>query len=38
VKHDRVFFLFDDRLVVPGPRVVDGTVAIARALHPGAFK
>jgi iron complex transport system substrate-binding protein len=38
VKNDRVQFVTDDRIVVPGPRVVDGTRAIAEALHPGAFK
>jgi ABC-type Fe3+-hydroxamate transport system substrate-binding protein len=38
VRNHRVLFLFDDRIVVPGPRVVEGTLAIARALHPGAFQ
>jgi iron complex transport system substrate-binding protein len=38
VRHHRVLFLFDDRIVIPGPRVVEGTVAMARALHPDAFK
>jgi len=38
VKNDRVIFLFDDRIVVPGPRVAEGTRAIAEALHPDAFK
>ena len=38
VKNGRIFFLFDDRIVIPGPRVVEGTLAIARALHPDAFK
>jgi iron complex transport system substrate-binding protein len=38
VRNHRVFFLFDDRIVIPGPRVVEGTMAIARALHPDAFK
>jgi iron complex transport system substrate-binding protein len=37
VKNGRVLFLFDDRIVIPGPRVVDGTLAIARALHPELF-
>jgi iron complex transport system substrate-binding protein len=37
VRTRRVHFLFDDRIVIPGPRVVDGTAAIARALHPEAF-
>jgi len=38
VRNGRIVFLFDDRIVVPGPRIVDGTVALARALHPDAFK
>ncbi len=38
VHNHRVLFLFDDRIVVPGPRVVEGTRAIAQALHPDAFK
>jgi iron complex transport system substrate-binding protein len=38
VRNNRVIFLFDDRIVIPGPRVVEGTTAMARALHPDAFK
>jgi iron complex transport system substrate-binding protein len=38
VRNGRVHFLFDDRIVIPGPRVVDGTTAIARAIHPDVFK
>lgn len=38
VRNGRVLFLFDDRIVIPGPRVVEGTLEIARALHPDAFK
>ena len=38
VRNDRVQFVTDDRIVVPGPRVVEGTRAIAQALHPDAFK
>jgi len=38
VRNGRVHFLFDDRIVIPGPRVVDGTLAIARAIHPDIFK
>jgi len=38
VRNQRVLFLFDDRIVIPGPRVVEGTLEIARALHPDAFK
>ena len=37
VKNGRVLFLFDDRIVVPGPRVAEGTLVMARALHPEAF-
>jgi ABC-type Fe3+-hydroxamate transport system substrate-binding protein len=37
VRTNRVHFLFDDRIVIPGPRVVDGTEAMARVLHPDAF-
>jgi iron complex transport system substrate-binding protein len=38
VRNHRVLFLFDDRIVIPGPRVVEGTREIARALHPDAFE
>jgi iron complex transport system substrate-binding protein len=38
VRNHRVLFLFDDRIVIPGPRVVEGTMAMAKALHPEAFK
>ena len=38
VRGGRVHFLFDDRIVIPGPRVVDGTRAMAAALHPDLFK
>jgi ABC-type Fe3+-hydroxamate transport system substrate-binding protein len=38
VRDNRVLFLFDDRIVIPGPRVVEGTRAMAEAIHPGAFK
>jgi iron complex transport system substrate-binding protein len=38
VRGNRVLFLFDDRIVIPGPRVVEGTELMARALHPDAFK
>jgi iron complex transport system substrate-binding protein len=38
VRNNRVLFLFDDRIVIPGPRVVDGTRVMAEALHPDAFK
>jgi iron complex transport system substrate-binding protein len=38
VRNNRVIFLFDDRIVIPGPRVVEGTRAMAKALHPDVFK
>ncbi len=38
VRNRRVLFLFDDRIVIPGPRVVEGTLVMAKALHPEAFK
>jgi len=37
VRNGRVVFLFDDRIVVAGPRVAEGTLLIAKALHPEAF-
>jgi iron complex transport system substrate-binding protein len=37
VRNNRVVFLFDDRIVIPGPRVVEGTMAMAKALHPDVF-
>ena len=38
VRTRRIYFLTGDYLVVPGPRVGQGTEAFARALHPEAFK
>ena len=38
VRNNRVLFIFDDRLVIPGPRLVEGTAEMARALHPDAFR
>jgi ABC-type Fe3+-hydroxamate transport system substrate-binding protein len=38
VRSGRIVFLFDDRIVVPGPRVAEGTLLMARALHPEVFK
>ena len=37
VRNHRVTIVRDDRTVIPGPRVGDGTELIARALHPEAF-
>jgi cobalamin transport system substrate-binding protein len=38
VRDNRLAFLVDDRLVVPGPRIADGAELLARALHPEAFR
>jgi iron complex transport system substrate-binding protein len=38
VKNGRIYFLTGDYLVVPGPRVALAAEALARALHPEAFK
>ena len=38
VQRGRIHILSGEHLVVPGPRVVRGTEAFARALHPDAFK
>ena len=37
VRHNRLHFLNGDHMLVPGPRVAQGTEAFARALHPDAF-
>jgi iron complex transport system substrate-binding protein len=37
VRNGRIYVLRGDYLVVPGPRVGQGTEAFARALHPEAF-
>jgi iron complex transport system substrate-binding protein len=36
VRNGRIFFMFDDRIVVPGPRIAEGTLLMAKALHPDA--
>jgi iron complex transport system substrate-binding protein len=38
VQSGRIAILNGEHLVVPGPRVVQGTEAFARVLHPDAFK
>ena len=38
VRNSRVFFLDDQKTVVPGPRVAEGVDLIAHTLHPDAFK
>jgi iron complex transport system substrate-binding protein len=37
VRSKRIAFITDERTVIPGPRVAEGTELIARALHPDAF-
>jgi iron complex transport system substrate-binding protein len=37
VRDSRISILTDERTVVPGPRVAEGTELIARVLHPEAF-
>ena len=38
VRNSRVYFLDDQKTIVPGPRIGDGIEVIARTLHPDAFK
>lgn len=38
VREGRVYKINDDHLMRPGPRALDGLEAMARALHPEAFK
>jgi iron complex transport system substrate-binding protein len=38
VRQKRVYLLYGDHLVVPGPRIGRATEEFARALHPEAFK
>ena len=38
VRNSRVYFLDDQKTVVPGPRVAEGIELIAHTLHPDAFK
>jgi iron complex transport system substrate-binding protein len=38
VRNGRIHFLNGDYMVVPGPRLAQGTEAFARALHPEAFR
>jgi iron complex transport system substrate-binding protein len=38
VRNDRIYILTDEMLSVPGPRVADATLAIAKALHPELFR
>jgi ABC-type Fe3+-hydroxamate transport system substrate-binding protein len=38
VRSKRITIITDQRAVVPGPRVAEGTELIARAIHPDAFE
>ena len=38
VRNNRVYVIADERTVVPGPRVAEGTRLIAATLHPDAFR
>ena len=38
VKNGRVLFVFDDGIVVPGARIAEGTLVMAKALHADLFK
>jgi iron complex transport system substrate-binding protein len=38
VRNGRVHMIGDERTVIPGPRVAQGTELIARVLHPDAFE
>jgi iron complex transport system substrate-binding protein len=38
VRNGRVHLIADERVVVPGPRVAEGTQLLAAALHPDAFR
>lgn len=38
VRNGRVYLLYGDHLVVPGPRIAQAAEEIARAIHPDAFR
>jgi iron complex transport system substrate-binding protein len=38
VQNDRVYLIADQRVVVPGPRVAEGTRLLAATLHPDAMR
>jgi iron complex transport system substrate-binding protein len=38
VRNDRVYLIADQRVVVPGPRVAEGTRLLAATLHPDAMR
>ena len=38
VRTNRVYILTDEMISIPGPRVVDATLAMARVLHPDLFR
>jgi iron complex transport system substrate-binding protein len=37
VKDDRVYVIDDKLLTIPGPRIGEGLLTLAKAVHPGAF-
>lgn len=38
VRNSRVHILIDEKLSIPGPRVAEAALAIAKVLHPGMFR
>jgi ABC-type Fe3+-hydroxamate transport system substrate-binding protein len=38
VQNDRIYLIADQRVVVPGPRVAEGTRLLAATLHPEAMR
>jgi iron complex transport system substrate-binding protein len=38
VRNNRIYFVDQQLMVIPGPRVADAVELIARMLHPGAYK
>jgi iron complex transport system substrate-binding protein len=38
VANNRIYIIADERVVVPGPRVAEGTGLLARAIHPEVFR
>jgi iron complex transport system substrate-binding protein len=38
VRNDRVYLVADERTILPGPRVAEGTQLLAALLHPEAFR
>jgi iron complex transport system substrate-binding protein len=38
VANNRIYIIADERVVVPGPRVAEGTELLARSIHPEVFR